>query len=181
MVGTLHALINHGVGGMKRILGLSENSRVRAVSALADQFQRLAVRAPIRPALTTNAEGSSLSTRMQVNKSSLPEDHAVALTTCPEFHRPDHIEAKSNSTVFFYRRSKTLRHDEVDWTAVQSTAARQIIHKGDVVLILDERPSERLFKVKVVQCEWGNMSKHPHPIGWFKAKYFSTTMVDPAP
>lgn len=154
MVGTLHALVDHGVGGIERILGLSENSRVRAVSALADQFQRLAVRAPISQGLSPSAGGSSLSTPMRANKSSLPEDHAVALTTCP---------ASSSSS---------------RW--IESGP----IHKGDIVLILDEGRGRYWggisYDIKVVQCVLGDMSMK-HPTGWVRGLFLSTTMVDPAP
>lgn len=175
MVGTLHALVDHGVGGIERILGLSENSRVRAVSALADQFQRLAVRAPIGPALAPSAEGSSLSTPMRVNKSSLPENHAVALTTCPNLA---FMDAESYATGPILHPDKlaqlmqAMQDDDKDWN--------KTIHKGDVVVILDEMYP--LIKVKVVQCGLGNMSiQHLPPTGMFLDIFFSTTMVDPAP
>ena len=145
---------NYGVGGNERILGFSESPRIGAVSALVQQYQRLAVKTPILRAPASNTSNLSrpfTSVPTQTNVSRLlPEDHAVILIDTCSYGRKSFHEPGSRTV------GKLL--------------------KGDIVLILDE--SDKYGRVVKVKGPVGNSK---FSAGWVREMCISTTIVDPAP
>lgn len=47
VITTLHILLGGGAANYEDLLGISEDSRIRAVSALEEQFHRMATAAPL--------------------------------------------------------------------------------------------------------------------------------------
>lgn len=47
MITTLHVLLDGGAANYEDLLVISEDSRIRAMSALGEQFQRMATAAPL--------------------------------------------------------------------------------------------------------------------------------------
>ena len=192
MIGTLHALFDHGVGSVDGIFGVSENSRIRAISALTAQFQRLADKARIPRALPApniwspggnsynNANfwqgfnGSSVASAVStvsranqsnqsINGSSLPVTLSSGFTYMPTQNQWPQDYVVVLTTCPFY--------DPLNGGFIE----RGRIKKGAMVLLLDEESGRAKIKFRV-----DSFPLHERT-GWVRARYISTTRLDPAP